>query len=101
MINYPNIDPVIFKFGPVSLRWYGLAYAAGFSIAYILVKHQLRTMQTSSTELDIENLFIYLIVGSSWVVGVDIFYFITCLIIYIIQLIFWLSGRGECHSTVG
>jgi phosphatidylglycerol:prolipoprotein diacylglycerol transferase len=63
MINYPNIDPVIFKLGPVSLRWYGMAYIAGFSIAYILVKRQLRTIETSSNKLDIENLFLYLIIG--------------------------------------
>lgn len=33
---YPNIDPVLFSIGPISLRWYGLMYLAGFVFAYWL-----------------------------------------------------------------
>ena len=33
LIAYPAINPVALKFGPVSVRWYGLAYLAGFVVA--------------------------------------------------------------------
>lgn len=32
-IPYPQIDPVIFSIGPLSLRWYGLMYLLGFLFA--------------------------------------------------------------------
>lgn len=29
MLQYPNIDPVIFSIGPLAIRWYSLAYVVG------------------------------------------------------------------------
>lgn len=39
MLNdfYQSIDPVIFSIGPLSVRWYGLAYVLGFIFAGILI----------------------------------------------------------------
>lgn len=34
MISYPTIDPVIFKIGPLAVRWYGLMYLLGFAGSY-------------------------------------------------------------------
>jgi len=31
-IPYPVIDPVLFAFGPLVIRWYALAYIAGLLI---------------------------------------------------------------------
>lgn len=35
-IQFPQIDPIIFSLGPISLRWYGLMYLIGFGFAYWL-----------------------------------------------------------------
>lgn len=32
MLNFPDIDPIIFSLGPIAIRWYSLAYIAGFII---------------------------------------------------------------------
>ena len=32
-----NADPVLFSLGPVSVRWYGLAFAIGFTVGYSIV----------------------------------------------------------------
>ena len=32
-IQHPAIDPVALRVGPVAVRWYGLAYLAGFALA--------------------------------------------------------------------
>lgn len=32
-----NADPVLFSFGPVAVRWYGLSFAIGFTIGYVIV----------------------------------------------------------------
>ncbi len=34
---YWNADPIIFSIGPISVRWYGLAFAIGFIIGYNIV----------------------------------------------------------------
>lgn len=36
MLSFPQIDPVIFSIGPLSVRWYGLMYFAGFLAAWVL-----------------------------------------------------------------
>ncbi len=32
MLTYPHIDPVAISLGPLSVRWYGLMYLAGFDV---------------------------------------------------------------------
>ena len=31
-----NVDPIIFKLGPLTLRWYSLLFVAGFPLGYWL-----------------------------------------------------------------
>jgi phosphatidylglycerol:prolipoprotein diacylglycerol transferase len=37
-IAYPHIDPVAFAVGPFAVRWYGLAYVAGFVFAALVMR---------------------------------------------------------------
>lgn len=37
-----NADPTIFSFAPISVRWYGLAFAVGFIIGYQIVARMFR-----------------------------------------------------------
>lgn len=37
-IAFPNIDPVAFSVGPLSVKWYGLAYMAGLLLGWTYVK---------------------------------------------------------------
>ncbi len=39
---YWNADPVLFSFGPLSVRWYGLAFAVGFISGYYIVARMFR-----------------------------------------------------------
>ena len=36
MLTHPNIDPIAFSIGPLSVRWYGLMYLAGFAAGWWL-----------------------------------------------------------------
>jgi len=38
MLTYPHIDPVIFRVGPLSVRWYGMMYLLGFLGAYFVIR---------------------------------------------------------------
>lgn len=42
-IPYPNIDPVAISIGPLSVKWYGLAYMAGLLIGWWYVKRLVTT----------------------------------------------------------
>lgn len=37
-IPYPNIDPVAFSIGPLSIRWYALAYVMGIVLGWIYLR---------------------------------------------------------------
>ena len=39
MLNdiYQNLDPVLFSLGPVTVRWYGVAYVLGFVCAALVI----------------------------------------------------------------
>ncbi len=37
-LSFPNIDPVIFSIGPLSVHWYGLAYVVGILLGWWFAK---------------------------------------------------------------
>jgi len=37
-IGYPPLDPIALRIGPVSVRWYGLAYVVGFAAAWLVIR---------------------------------------------------------------
>lgn len=57
-----NVDPEIFSLGPISVRWYGLMFAAGFLIGYAIVEKMFKYENENLKWLD--SLFIYLIVAT-------------------------------------
>jgi phosphatidylglycerol---prolipoprotein diacylglyceryl transferase len=42
-LTFPNIDPVAVTIGPVSIKWYGLAYMSGLIIGWLYVRRLLTT----------------------------------------------------------
>ncbi len=63
MIPYPHIDPVIFRIGPLALRWYGLTYVVGFISSYMLIIYQVKKRALKMSRDSIDDLFFYLILG--------------------------------------
>lgn len=55
MLNdfYQTLDPVAFTFGPVSVRWYGIAYVLGFVCAAFVVY---RTARRWKVSVDLDSL---------------------------------------------
>jgi len=60
---FPEIDPVIFHLGPLSVRWYGLMYVLGFLASYILVRRQIRQHSYRRLDEHFENLNMVLILA--------------------------------------
>ncbi len=63
MLSYPHINPVIFKIGPLAVRWYGLMYLLGFLAAYYLVRYQLKERGLVELLPELDNLLFWLALG--------------------------------------
>lgn len=50
-IPYPHFDPVavsigpLFGYGPIDIKWYGLAYVAGLILGWVYIRHLLATVR--------------------------------------------------------
>ncbi len=63
MLTYPEIDPIIFSIGPVSVRWYGLMYVIGFLIAWQLAKVRARKPWSVIKPGQVDDLIFYGMLG--------------------------------------
>ncbi|MFA5955681.1 prolipoprotein diacylglyceryl transferase [Hyphomicrobium sp.] len=43
LLTYPNIDPVAIELGPLSVKWYGLAYMAGLLLGWWYIRRLVST----------------------------------------------------------
>lgn len=63
MLNFPQIDPVIFSIGPLSVRWYGLMYLLGFLIAYFVIRALATKRDIALTGDNLSDLLFYCVLG--------------------------------------
>lgn len=59
MIAYPNIDPVAFSLGPISVHWYGLMYLLAFASAYGLASYRASKPDSGWTSQQVSDLVFY------------------------------------------
>lgn len=59
MIVYPHFDPVAFSLGPISFRWYGLMYLAGFGFAWWLASIRARRADINWTSEQVSDIIFY------------------------------------------
>ncbi len=74
-LTFPNIDPVILHiWGPLAIRWYGVAYLAGFVAAWYLGKRRLARIGWSQEQFSdlMTYAFLGVIIGGR--VGYMLFY---------------------------
>ncbi|OTA16712.1 prolipoprotein diacylglyceryl transferase [Xenorhabdus vietnamensis] len=55
-LAFPNIDPVIFSIGPLSLHWYGFMYLVGFVFAMWLANRRAAKPNSGWNKTEVENL---------------------------------------------
>ena len=60
---FPGWNPVALQLGPVAIRWYGLAYLAGFLIAGALLDKMVRDTFLPLTAAAVSDLIGWLVVG--------------------------------------
>jgi len=62
-IAYPHIDPVAFAIGPFAVRWYGLAYVAGFVLAALVLRELDRRWKVGLSTDDMLDIVLVAVVG--------------------------------------
>jgi len=62
-ITFPGWNPVAFHLGPLAVRWYGLAYLAGFLIAGALLDRMVRDRFLPLTTAAVSDLIGWLVAG--------------------------------------
>ncbi len=61
--NYPNIDPVAFRLGPLAVHWYGLSYLVGFiAVGLWMARRQSRLRMGLTTE-EVQDFLVYALAG--------------------------------------
>lgn len=63
MISYPSIDPVIVRFGPLAVRWYGMMYLVGFVASYALVRAQIKKRGLALSGDFLDSLYTSIVLG--------------------------------------
>ena len=63
MLNYPEIDPVIFSIGFVKIRWYGLMYVIGFMLAWWLARRRALKSWSIVKPAQVDDLIFYCMLG--------------------------------------
>lgn len=46
-LPFPTIDPILLSFGPLAIRWYGLAYVAGVLLGWYWMRRIIRSLPLS------------------------------------------------------
>ncbi|MGK2906142.1 MAG: prolipoprotein diacylglyceryl transferase [Desulfuromonadales bacterium] len=62
-MTFPEIDPVIFHVGPLSVRWYGLMYLLGFGASYALIGHLSRLRNLALSREGVSDLLFFGVLG--------------------------------------
>lgn len=102
MLTYPNIDPVIFRLGPLAVRWYGLMYIIGFLAVHMLVGYQARKYKLSRLSELYEDLnfvlILSLILGAR--LGYILFYNFSYYLAHPVEVIAVWQGGLSFHGAL-
>jgi phosphatidylglycerol:prolipoprotein diacylglycerol transferase len=69
ILPFPNIDPVAFSIGPLSIHWYGLAYVAGILAGWFYARKLVETPdlwrggQAPMTRLHLDDFLVWIAAG--------------------------------------
>lgn len=62
-MQFPHIDPVFLRLGPLEFRWYGLMYVIGFVSAYFVILAEIRRRKIPLTRDDIADMIFSVALG--------------------------------------
>ena len=63
VLMFPQFDPVAVALGPLSVRWYALAYIGGLVVAWRLVRRWVRDLPVVASETQVDDFLTWATVG--------------------------------------
>lgn len=63
MLTFPEINPVAFSLGPLSVHWYGLMYLIGFLCGWVLLTYRIRCNPSGYTQEQVSDILFYTALG--------------------------------------
>lgn len=63
MLHYPDIDPVAFSLGPLSVHWYGITYLVAFLVGWWLATQRARKPGSGWNPDEIGDAVFYIVLG--------------------------------------
>ena len=98
----PHFDPTIFTFGNsnIGLRWYGLMYLLGFIFARWLAVRRANQPNSGWTVDQVDTLLFNGFMGVFLGGRIGDVFSIILIILCKIRCIYFVFGKGECHSMV-
>ncbi len=63
LIPYPHFDPVLLHIGPISIRWYALAYITGLVVAWWGVRRLVRRPRPVATHAQVDDFLTWATLG--------------------------------------
>jgi len=63
MLQYPDIDPVAFSLGPLTVHWYGITYLVAFTAGWWLAKHRAKRVGSGWNPDEIGDAVFYIVLG--------------------------------------
>lgn len=104
MLSYPNINPIAFSVGPVSIYWYGIMHLIGFLFVFGLLIRRAPTETPPWTTEAVSDLIVYAAVGVIFggTLGNILFYDIGSLFENPLRMFqFWAPGRSFHGGLLG
>jgi phosphatidylglycerol:prolipoprotein diacylglycerol transferase len=62
-LHYPNFDPVLLHLGPLSIRWYALAYITSLVLGWWAVRHLARQRPAVATVTQVDDFLTWATLG--------------------------------------
>ena len=63
MLQFPAIDPVAVRLGPLAIHWYGLAYLVGIGLGWLILNHRAGRSQGQWSRDEVADLVFYAALG--------------------------------------
>ena len=103
MLYYPNINPIAYQIGSLSIHWYGVMYIIGFVSAWTLARRRAR-QDTTWTKAQISDLIFYaglgVIIGGR--LGYVLFYDTHYFLYHPLQILqIWQGGMSFHGGLLG
>lgn len=97
------MHPILFEYGPIQIRFYGLMYVVAILVGSYLIKKEVRRKKIGLTEDEVMNLVVWTVIGG--IVGARLYYVLFNLDYYLSDLkelpAIWHGGLAIHGGIIG